>query len=102
MSRLDPPASAGWFAVGDAAAALDPLSSHGVYRALVSGLEAAAAIHNIRDGSRDTPEVYALGVITDFTDDLHARADYYSRVRRWAGEPFWHRRQTRYSGSGPT
>ncbi len=39
--RLEQPAGAGYFAVGDAAAVLDPSSSHGVLRAVMSGMMAA-------------------------------------------------------------
>lgn len=35
------PAGPGWFLVGDAAARLDPLSSHGVLKAIMSGMMAA-------------------------------------------------------------
>jgi hypothetical protein len=38
------PSGAGYFIVGDAAAVLDPASSHGVLRALMSGIKAAHAI----------------------------------------------------------
>jgi flavin-dependent dehydrogenase len=37
-------AGAGWFIVGDAAATLDPTSSHGVLKALLSGITAAHLI----------------------------------------------------------
>jgi flavin-dependent dehydrogenase len=37
-------ASSGWFMVGDAAAVLDPTSSHGVLKALLSGIAAAHLI----------------------------------------------------------
>lgn len=42
--RLREPAGRGYFAVGDAAAVLDPSSSHGVLRALSSGMMAAHCI----------------------------------------------------------
>ena len=40
----DRPAGPGWFLLGDAAAVLDPASSHGVLRALMSGMQAASLI----------------------------------------------------------
>jgi flavin-dependent dehydrogenase len=40
----DRTAGAGWFIVGDAAATLDPTSSHGVLKALLSGMTAAHLI----------------------------------------------------------
>lgn len=42
--RTETAAAAGLFLVGDAAGLLDPACSHGVLRALLSGLEAARAI----------------------------------------------------------
>jgi flavin-dependent dehydrogenase len=42
---LSRPAGPGWLAVGDAAARLDPASSHGVLRAMMSGIAAGHAIH---------------------------------------------------------
>lgn len=41
------PAGAGYFIVGDAATVLDPASSHGVLKALISGMMAAHAIRQI-------------------------------------------------------
>ena len=35
----------GWFLIGDAAYVLDPSSSHGVFKAMTSGMMAAHAIH---------------------------------------------------------
>ncbi|MED7669071.1 NAD(P)/FAD-dependent oxidoreductase [Pseudomonas moraviensis subsp. stanleyae] len=39
-------AGGGYFLVGDAASRLDPASSHGVLKALMSGMQAAQAIHD--------------------------------------------------------
>ena len=84
----------GWVAVGDAAAAFDPLSSLGVAWALESGLMAAAAI----DGRlRGRPDGIRSGVMCatssrGFIRYLEMRADYYGRERRWPDSPFWRRR----------
>ena len=40
----------GWFIVGDAACLLDPLSSKGVLRAMITGIAAGHLIANIFDG----------------------------------------------------
>ena len=40
----------GWFIVGDAACLLDPLSSKGVLRAIMSGIAAGHLIANVLDG----------------------------------------------------
>jgi flavin-dependent dehydrogenase len=43
-------AHSGWFIVGDAACLLDPLSSKGVLRAMMSGIAAGHLIANVLDG----------------------------------------------------
>lgn len=78
-----------WLAVGDAAAALDPLSGQGVIGALRGGLAAAAAVVA---GSSAT---YAADVRLSFAAHLRLREDYYGRERRWPHSPFWRRRHPR-------
>jgi flavin-dependent dehydrogenase len=51
--RMQPAAGPGYFLTGDAAAALDPASSHGVLRALMSGMYAGHAIAQITMGRAD-------------------------------------------------
>lgn len=46
----DRAASADWFMVGDAAATLDPTSSHGVLKAIISGITAGHLVAAILDG----------------------------------------------------
>ena len=48
--RASPAAGAGWFLVGDAAFVLDPASSHGVLKALMSGRMAAHCIAAVAHG----------------------------------------------------
>jgi flavin-dependent dehydrogenase len=49
--RVVQPAGPGYFIVGDAAAVLDPASSHGVLKGIMSGMKAAHAIIRIcKDG----------------------------------------------------
>jgi flavin-dependent dehydrogenase len=50
---VDRPAGPGYFLVGDAAGVLDPASSHGVLRALMSGILAAHWIQNVATGKVD-------------------------------------------------
>jgi flavin-dependent dehydrogenase len=49
-AELRPASADGWFAAGDAAMAVDPLSGNGVCHALRSGMSAADAILGRRDG----------------------------------------------------
>lgn len=52
----DEAARAGWFMVGDAAATLDPTSSHGVLKALMSGMMAGHLIAAVLDGKAPAAE----------------------------------------------
>lgn len=88
-SWIAPAIGAGWVAVGDASAAFDPLSSHGMTTALWSGIEAADAF-----AAQDKARMhrYADSVAKGVQDYLLARADVYRRERRWPDSPFWARR----------
>lgn len=74
-SIVDDAAGPGYFVVGDAAARLDPLSSHGVLRALMSGMMAAHVL-----GAPDGAEAYRGWLRTWFDAD-HARlASFYDEL----------------------
>jgi 2-polyprenyl-6-methoxyphenol hydroxylase-like FAD-dependent oxidoreductase len=98
-SRREQVVGPGWLSVGDAAAAFDPLSSQGVYKALESGLRGAHAIIEHRRGRKDALREHAAQVQAGFEQYLRARAWYYGRERRWPHSLFWQRRQ---APSGPS
>lgn len=83
----------GWIAAGDAAFAMDPLSSQGLFNALYSGLAAAEAAERTLAGASSAFALYER--------ELHAvwqaygtnRAAWYGLERRWGQAPFWTRRQ---------
>ena len=52
-------AGPGWFMVGDAAAMLDPTSSHGVLKAIMSGIMAAHLAGGVLRGAAPQPEASA-------------------------------------------
>lgn len=93
---LDPPAGvcdgAGWAAVGDAAAAFDPLSSHG----MTTALWAAARIGEVAPawlaGDPQPLAGYARAVAEGVAALRAQRAAIYGRERRFPGAPFWRRR----------
>lgn len=87
-SVLHPMAGERWCAIGDAAAAWDPLSSQGVVSAVLVGARAGRAI----------PDPAALqGLQSDVhllvSEHAALQAHFYGLERRWPDEPFWHRRQ---------
>jgi flavin-dependent dehydrogenase len=92
-SRLDRCAGKNWLAVGDAAMAFDPLSSQGVYNALMSGLRAAQTIECSRTGDDRELHRYAAAIENNFDKYLAVREKYYRRERRWPNSQFWKRRR---------
>lgn len=92
VSRLDCAAGRRWLAVGDAAAAYDPLSSQGIYKALADGLRAAAALTEALSADSDIPPEYARVTLDEFEEHRVSRNHFYGLETRWAASPFWHRR----------
>lgn len=85
--RSDPIAGDGFLAVGDAAAAHDPIAGLGIQWALESGIAGAEAI--IGGNTR----TYAQSMEERFTRYLATRAQYYQAETRWPNAPFWSRRR---------
>lgn len=83
----------GWFAAGDSAIALDPLSSQGLFNALATGLEAGEATRAILAGELAATRSYAarMGRIWRAYVDHHRI--YYGMESRWPDAPFWTRRR---------
>jgi len=96
---LCPAAGDGWFAVGDAALAMDPLSSGGVVEALLSGLGAAAAIVS---GQSSASIDYETALRQRVVRYLKSRQSHYARETRWQRSAFWSRRQSDARGFGVT
>ena len=98
-TRLMQTAGPGWFAVGDAAFSLDPLSPTGAVIALTTGLAAADAAAKALAGDGTVPESYQAS-----TDAMRAAGRMhlealYGLERRWSDRPFWQRRLR--SADGP-
>ena len=80
-------AAAGWYLVGDAAAVLDPSSSHGILRAIMSGMLAAHLIAAVLRGQIDASDgarAYHDQVRTWFVHDAVRMADAYAQARLFA------------------
>ena len=89
---MDPAGGSAWIAAGDAAAAFDPLSSHGLTTALWGGLQAGRAARARLSGDDGPTARYALTVSQAMQQFLVQRRAIYSRVQRFADAPFWKRR----------
>ena len=86
--RSEPIAGEEWLAVGDAAAAHDPIAGLGILWALESGIAGAEAIV----GSE--VHAYAAAMRERFDRYLATRAAYYGVEDRWPDAPFWRRRRS--------
>lgn len=76
-------AGEGYFAAGDAAAVVDPAASHGVLRALMSGMMVAHAIARIVGGSvaeRDAVEDYHAWIGLWFAHDVARLSELYRQL----------------------
>lgn len=83
-----------FLAIGDAAAAFDPISSMGIGFAVSSACNAARAIEHFfsSDGDDSYIRTYQEDLKTIFGNYLNLRKQYYHMEQRWAKELFWDRR----------
>ncbi|MGK4585811.1 NAD(P)/FAD-dependent oxidoreductase [Kitasatospora sp. HPMI-4] len=93
-AQLEPLAGEGWIAAGDAAIALDPLSSQGVLTALYSGLCAGRAVDARLRGETDALDVYAARLGETFDAYVHGHREIHACEERWSNRPFWQRRRS--------
>ncbi len=96
---------AAWFAAGDAALAVDPISGSGVVRALRAGQAACeTALQWLQaGGDADRAEAlraYEAACDRECTRYLVERAACYALEDRWAQAPFWQRRGTAWAAAG--
>jgi flavin-dependent dehydrogenase len=76
-------AGEGWFAAGDAALVLDPSASHGVLRALMSGMAAARGVVELSGGLETLEDVgreYDAWLSAWFRHDARVMARHYESV----------------------
>ncbi|RAJ24640.1 tryptophan 7-halogenase [Pedobacter cryoconitis] len=81
-----------FLAIGDAAAAFDPISSMGIGFAVSSACNAARAVDYFFSGNADGIKSYQQDIKSIFNQYLDLRKQYYRTEQRWAEEPFWERR----------
>ncbi len=91
---LAPATGEGWAAIGDAAAAFDPLSSHGMTTALWTGIRGADAAAARLAGDARPLAAYAEKVGQGVQEFLQSRAAIYAEERRFEASPFWLRRKS--------
>jgi flavin-dependent dehydrogenase len=89
---LGGPPALGCVAVGDAALALDPLSSSGLTRAIEGGKMAALALHRAGGGDLGALARYESELGSALREHQAGKARYYGLETRFLDEPFWQRR----------
>jgi len=85
-------AGQGWLAAGDSALALDPLSSQGLFNALVTGMEVGEAARALLEGEETAMHAHAARAGRIWQAYQAHHATYYGMERRWPEAPFWRRR----------
>ena len=91
--RLDIASGLKWLAIGDAAMALDPLTSQGIAKALEHGRRAASSIVDYIAGDDSSLERFTSQVHGDYAAYRVTRARYYRLETRWPRSLFWKRQQ---------
>jgi flavin-dependent dehydrogenase len=81
-------------AVGDSAAAYDPLSGRGIFKAFRHAMAAADAVHASLNGESGALAAYGEQVGQDFAEYAALRRMYYAQETRWVEAGFWRRRVT--------
>jgi flavin-dependent dehydrogenase len=89
---LEPATGPGWAAAGDAAAAFDPLSSHGLTSALWGGRQAALAALASLEGNPEPLLRYAATLESAVRNFVVQRQAVYAHERRFRDQLFWKRR----------
>lgn len=85
----------GWFAVGDAALAFDPLSSYGIGSALGTGYYAAQALLARWAGDEEAPSVYQALLDQRWYGYLAGLVARYEAPHAFSAHPFWQQRVRR-------
>lgn len=83
----------GWAAIGDAVAAFDPLSSHGLTTALWTASRMGTVVPAWLSGDSKPMAAYGRAVASGFTAFLLQREAIYGREGRYFDQPFWQRRR---------
>lgn len=87
-TRLTQVAGQNWAALGDAAISFDPLSSQGMFNAMVSAMQLADLIQN----QKDVQAEYTRQIDQIWQYYLSHKNAYYRQENRWRNSPFWQRR----------
>ncbi len=91
--QLESIAGDAWIAVGDAAAAHDPVSSYGIGAAMGSGYYAAHAAAEMLSGNGEAQLAYLAVMQRSYDAYLTGCIEQYQLETRWPTSPYWQARQ---------
>ena len=91
---LEYPCLPGFLAVGDAAAAYDPLSSWGITKALADGDAGARALVLDRAGDTRALRAHRHKQLRELIDHRARQHAFYSAETRWSASQFWRSHRT--------
>ena len=78
--------------VGDAASCFDPVSGHGIFKALRGGVFASYAVADSLRGNQNAAMRFRRFVKSEFAAYVETLGHYYALEQRWPDRPFWQRR----------
>ena len=78
-----------WLAVGDAASTFDPLTAHGLFKAMEGGLDCASAVVETVQGNAEALYSYETKVLESYRAYRRGRQYFYNLEQRWPNAPFW-------------
>lgn len=84
----------GFFAIGDAMLAFDPIASQGLFNALATAEGVAHAVERYADGFKDARDRYLDEMRAVHTRYRQRLGETYAAVTRYAHEQFWLRRNS--------
>ncbi|MBR0734558.1 tryptophan 7-halogenase [Bradyrhizobium japonicum] len=88
---------------GDAASAFDPISGHGVVKAMRSGVFAAyAACDCLARGDAAALDRYGAWIAREAAAYATTLSEHYGSVSRWSERPFWRRRRADAPSRSPS
>ena len=98
---LDRVTGHGWLAIGAAAAACDPISSAGIYRALATALHGAECIVAHAGGDQTAIARFQSTIDANVAQDERQSRYFYELEQRWPDAPFWRRRHAAARADNP-
>lgn len=79
-----------WMAIGDAASAYDPITSHGITKSMENALVAALKINSFLSTKNILHLIdFEILVKAEFQNYLSVRQQLYQKEQRWPDTPFW-------------